>query len=121
MKKTIKEDLEEKYKKIVLINDNNLLIYTNNEIDPNKIDIRLRYIENNTIIEVLITSILEKDLKELLKINDKAIAVLKRREEQLVLDRLYVIDKHEFSLEDFIDIEYESAFSKKRGNEYVKR
>ena len=137
MKKTIKEKLEEKYLRTVLVNDNALLIYTENEFVEGRVDIKVRYVDRNIIKEQYITSISLQDFKtnrdNLIEINKErtAIATYKIDENNNQrLDRLYMLDTHSFDIADFADIEYKMYFpendlsfeliKKKRGNKNVK-
>ncbi len=136
MRNNIKEELEEMYLRSVLINDNSLLIYTENEYVENRIDLKVRYVERNKIIEQYITSLTKEEFEtkreDLIEINEAhtAIAVYKENEEGLKLDRLYMLDTRNFDIPDFVDIEYKMYFPennistqlvKKRGNKNGKR
>ena len=116
MRKNIKEELEEQYLRAVLINDDNLLIYTENEYVDNRVDMKVRYVDRNRIIEQYITSFTREEFltkrDELIEINDDrtAIATYKEQDEQLKLDRLYMLDTHWFGASDFIDLEYNRYF-----------
>ena len=118
MKKTIKEELEEQYLRAVLLNDENLLIYTENEETKDKVDVKVRYIEYDTIVERYITSITKKEFltkrNDLLEINDEhtAIAIFKEENKELVLNRIYMLDTHYYNIEDFLDLEYKRYFPK---------
>ncbi len=116
MRKNIKEELEEKYLRAVLVNDENLLIYTDNEYKENRVDIKVRYVDKNKIIEQYISSLTKEEFltkrEELVEINEAhtAIAIYKERDKNLVLDRLYMLDTHDFDIPDFVDIEYKMYF-----------
>ena len=116
MRKNIKEELEEKYLRAVLVNDENLLIYTDNEYKENRVDIKVRYVDKNKIIEQYISSLTKEEFltkrEKLVEINEAhtAIAIYKERDKNLVLDRLYMLDTHDFDIPDFVDIEYKMYF-----------
>ena len=137
MRKNIKEELEEKYLRTVLINDENLAIYTENEYVENRVDLKVRYVERNKIIEQLVTSFTKEEFltkrDKLLELNEAktAIAIYKENEDSLILDRLYMLDTHYFAIPDFMDIQYNMYFPenenamtyelvKKRGSEHGK-
>ena len=135
MKKTIREDLEEKYRRAVLVNDNALLIYTESETIENRMDVRLRYVDNNTIKEQYLTHMTRKEFEtqreERIEINEQrnAIAMYKIEGDDVILTRLYKIEEHTFAIEEFLDLEYKKWFSnhelsyelkKKRGTKDVK-
>ena len=118
MRKTIKEELEEKYIKAVLINDNALLIYTENEYDNNYVDIKLRYVSNGMIKENFLLKLSKDEFLNhdyMLQFNEEktAIAIYKVENEELELNRLYSLETHMFATDEFLDIEYRQMFSKK--------
>jgi hypothetical protein len=137
MRKNIKEELEEKYLRAVLINDENLAIYTDNEYVENRVDLKVRYVDKNKIVEQLVTSLTKEEFltkrEELLEVNEAhtAIAVYKEDKDSLILDRLYMLDTHYFAIADFMDIQYNMYFPehnntmtdelvKKRGSKHGK-
>ena len=140
MKRTIREDLEEKYIRTVLIDDNHLLIYTENEYTQNKVDVRVRTVEGCAIRDHYITSMTMKDFKErrqdLIEVNKDITAIAAYRideDNKKRLDNLYIFDVNEYAIPDFIDIQYSQYFPeyevslmdavvvKKRGKKDVKR
>ncbi len=129
MKKTIVEDFHEKYIKSIFIHDNALLIFRKNETDENKIDVAVRFVDNNSIKEQLLTTLdkTETDSK-LIEINNTgtAIAIYKMKNNERQLDRIYSLEEHFFALDDFLELEYQKQFQekqivKKRGLRYGKR
>ena len=129
MKRTIAEDFHEKYIKSIFIHDNALLIFRKNETDENKIDVAVRFVDNNSIKEQLLTTLdkTETDSK-LVEINDTgtAIAIYKMKNNERQLDRIYSLEEHFFALDDFLELEYQKQFQekqivKKRGLRYGKR
>lgn len=129
MKRTIVEDFHEKYIKSIFIHDNALLIFRKNETDENKIDVAVRFVDNNSIKEQLLTTLdkTETDSK-LIEINNTgtAIAIYKMKNNERQLDRIYSLEEHFFALDDFLELEYQKQFQekqivKKRGLRYGKR
>lgn len=129
MKRTIAEDFHEKYIKSIFIHDNALLIFRKNETDENKIDVAVRFVDNNSIKEQLLTTLdkTETDSK-LIEINNTgtAIAIYKMKNNERQLDRIYSLEEHFFALDDFLELEYQKQFQekqivKKRGLRYGKR
>lgn len=129
MKRTIAEDFHEKYIKSIFIHDNALLIFRKNETDENKIDVAVRFVDNNSIKEQLLTTLdkTETDSK-LVEINNTgtAIAIYKMKNNERQLDRIYSLEEHFFALDDFLELEYQKQFQekqivKKRGLRYGKR
>lgn len=129
MKRTIAEDFHEKYIKSIFIHDNALLIFRKNETDENKIDVAVRFVDNHSIKEQLLTTLdkTETDSK-LVEINDTgtAIAIYKMKNNERQLDRIYSLEEHFFALDDFLELEYQKQFQekqivKKRGLRYGKR
>ena len=129
MKRTIAEDFHEKYIKSIFIHDNALLIFRKNETDENKIDVAVRFVDNHSIKEQLLTTLdkTETDSK-LVEINDTgtAIAIYKMKNNERQLDRIYSLEDHFFALDDFLELEYQKQFQekqkvKKRGLRYGKR
>ena len=129
MKKTIVEDFHEKYIKSIFIHDNALLIFRKNETDENKIDVAVRFVDNHSIKEQLLTTLdkTETDSK-LIEINNTgtAIAIYKMKNNERQLDRIYSLEEHFFALDDFLELEYQKQFQekqivKKRGLRYGQR
>ena len=129
MKKTIIEDFRERYLKSIFIHDNALLIFRKSENDDTKIEVAVRYVDNSTIKEQLLTTLDKSETdSKLVEINDAgtAIAIYKMENEERKLDRIYSLEDHFFALDDFLDLEYQKLFSekpaiKKRGLKNVKR
>ena len=94
MKKTIKEELSEQYLRAYLANDNALIIYTENDIDDNLVDVKVRYIKRKTIIEDYLTSITMDDFKHrrsnFIRTNEDktAIAIFKKEEDSYQLEKI---------------------------------
>ncbi len=129
MKKTIIEDFRERYLKSIFIHDNALLIFRKSEKDDTKIEVAVRYVDNSTIKEQLLTTLDKSETdSKLVEINDAgtAIAIYKMKNEEKKLDRIYSLEDHFFALDDFLDLEYQKLFSekpaiKKRGLKHAKR
>ena len=113
MKKTIKEELNEKYIRVELVNDNALLIYTESETIENRVEVKLRYIENQAIKEQQLTTLSKKDFQtrkeELIHINSErnAIAIFNETEG---LDKVYSTEFNTFFVEDFAELGYATLF-----------
>ncbi len=129
MKKTIIEDFRESYLKSIFIHDHALLIFRKNENDDTKIEVAVRYVDNSTIKEQLLTTLDKSETdSKLVEINDAgtAIAIYKMKNEERTFDRIYSLEDHFFALDDFLDLEYQKLFSekpaiKKRGLKHAKR
>ena len=113
MKKTILDEMGVKVLREVFMDENSLLLYKENDKDKTKVDICVRFIENNSIKEHHIVT-LPKDklfigLIEFSK-NGKAIATYKEVREGFQLDRVYDLETHSFGIAEFLDLEYEKSF-----------
>ena len=128
MKKTIIEDFRERYLKSIFIHDNALLIFRKSENDDTKIEVAVRFVDNNVIKEQVLTTLDKSETdSKLVEINDTgtAIAIYKKENEERHLDRIYSLEDHFFALDDFMDLEYQRLFPekqaiKKRGLKNVK-
>lgn len=113
MKKTILEERRVSVLREVLINENTLLLYKQNEKEKDKVDIFVRFIEQGSIREHFLTSLpKEKLFIGLMEISKdgKGIATYKEEGEDFVLDRVYDTETHSFAVSDFIDLEYKKLF-----------
>lgn len=115
MKKTIKEDLETKYLKEELVNDNTLLLYE--ILGKNNILLKMRYIERNTLKE---TNIINLTLEEymsgkVVRLNEDntALAIFKNEDDKEVLTQVYDLETHYSTCLDFMDILYNKKFKDK--------
>ena len=116
MKSTIKQVIEEQYLASELLNDNALLLYSENQ-NSDLIDIKIRYVDHRAIKDQLIASVKRKSLTQGQTIvgvnhNQTAIAIFQRQEKDEKLVRLYSIEDHSFSQDDFIEVEYSQLFEK---------
>lgn len=116
MKSTIKQVIEEQYLAAELLNDNALLLYSENQ-NSDLIDIKIRYVDHRAIKDQLIASVKRKSLTQGQTIvgvnhNQTAIAIFQRQEKDEKLVRLYSIEDHSFSQDDFIEVEYSQLFEK---------
>lgn len=117
MKRTIKEDLEEKYIRAVLIDDNHLLIYTENEYTENKVDVRIRTVEGGAIRDHFITSMPMKYFRErrqdLIEVNKDITAIAAYRideDNKKRLENLYIFNVDDSVIPEFMDIQYSQYF-----------
>ena len=115
MKKTIKEDLETKYLKEELVNDNTLLLYE--ILGKNNILLKMRYIGRNTLKE---TNIINLTLEEymsgkVVRLNEDntALAIFKNEDDKEVLTQVYDLETHYSTCLDFMDILYNKKFKDK--------
>ena len=116
MKSTIKQVIEEQYLASELLNDNALLLYSENQ-NSDLIDIKIRYVDHRAIKDQLIASVKRKSLTQGQTIvgvnhNQTAIAIFQRQEKDEKLVRLYSIEDHSFSQDDFIEVEYSQLCEK---------
>ena len=115
MEKTIKKDRERFVLKEELVNDNTLLEYT---YEGMNIHIGVRYVDSPVggIKETHLCTIHVHDYQDmvpdLIRINDdrNAIAVFKRTDKGLQLDRLYDAESHGFVVDDFRDQQFKEKF-----------
>ena len=115
MKKTIKKDQERYILKQVYVNDNTLLQYT---YEDDKVIISVRFVETPLSgIKEHILCQLELDefmhsLEDFIQISDdkSAIAIYKKTDQGFQLNRLYHTNHHDFTVDDFMDLEYEKSF-----------
>ena len=118
MKKNIKEELETKYLKEDLVNDNTLLLYE--QIDDNDILVKMRYIRNNRLNEGYITHLTKEEFlagDRIVFNEDKtALAVFKKYKDREVLTEVYDLESHYSACADFMDCEYNMRFKDKVDN-----
>ena len=125
MKKTIKEEIATRYIKEELLDDNNLLQYAADD-SQNSVCIKIRYVEGNTIKEIVLATLSKEDFKErkvILNFNqDKtAIAIKERIGREYRLTKLYSLKDHSFSNPDFMEMEYRKLFNICNSKVYAKR
>jgi hypothetical protein len=113
MKKNILDEMGVKVLRQVLMGENSLLLYKENEKDKTKVDICVRFIEYDSIKEHHIVT-LPKDklfigLMEFSR-DGKAIAIYKEVPEGFQLQRVYDMETHSFGISDFLDLEYKKSF-----------
>ena len=125
MKKTIKEELATRYIKEELLDDNNLLQYAADD-SQDSVCIKIRYVEGNTIKEIVLAILSKEDFKErkvILNFNqDKtAIAIKERIGREYRLTKLYSLKDHSFSNPDFMEMEYRKLFNICNSKVYAKR
>ena len=124
MKKTIKEEQERIIIREEILDDNSLMQY---EFDKNinKVVLVVRFVKNNTIKEHVLTTMTLKEytdeLNRLVKINvnNTAIALFKKEAHEAyneyTLYNCYKLKEHDFSLVDFVDLEYKKYFPNNKG------
>lgn len=116
MRKTIKADKSRKILKEEFLNDNALLESTME--DNRDILVVVRFVEgpSSGIKEHILTKMNVYDYMSeynnlVKKSKDSStIAIFNKTEEGYQLNRVYDVNKHEFALEEFIDIVYEDKF-----------
>lgn len=122
MKKTIREDNQRKVIKQEYLNENSLQEVA---LVDGKIQITIRFVEGMSIKEhILATMTPEELINEVntYKVSDdgKKIALFRKKGDEYCLERLYDLEKHEFSISDFIDIEYKKHFKTPALNKYLR-
>ena len=114
MKQTIKEELETKYLKEELVNDNTLLLYEKNE---DEVLVKMRYIEFNRIKEIQITTLSFEEYIEgnRIRFNDDntALAVFKKEKDKEVLKTFYDLVTHSTYGSHLMSFGYNEKFSEK--------
>ena len=127
MKKTIREDIEEKYLRTVLINDNALLIYTEDENNPDRINVRVRYVDSSVIKDGRVTNLTREQFETrrniFLKLNSDrtALAVYREQDEGMELDFVYdLIDHTHYTTHD-AEPAYNVMFRKDDQSQYVRK
>ena len=125
MRSTIREELGVRYLREILIGENALLLYQENEKEKDKVDISLRYVEQKTIKDqFLITLPKDRLASGLIEINSTgtAIAMYQEVPEGLKLQRVYSIEDHSFGIPEFLDLEYKKHFSNHElSREFIKK
>ncbi len=126
MKRTIREDIEEKYLRTVLVNDNALLIYTEDENNPDRINVRVRYVDGSVIRENRITNLTREQFETkrnvLLEFNSdrSALAVYREFDDNISLDIVYDFKEHTSYTTHDTEPAYDTMF-KKTKNQYVRK
>jgi len=124
MKKTIREELSEKYLRASLVKDNALVIYTENETSEYLVDVKVRYIKENTIREEYLTSITIDDFRnrrnQLIVINDEKteISIFRHEDDFYQLDKIYSLETYYYEPPYILQKKKEQYFEK--GIEYFK-
>lgn len=122
MKDTIREDNERKVIKQEYLNDNALLEVA--EVDDS-IRISVRFVEKKTIKEHTISIMTKEKYAEIgessiiASEDGKKLAIFRKEGNEFQLDRLYDLEEHEFSVADFMDIEYRKHFKEPVLNKYL--
>ena len=115
MKNNIREELETKYLKEELVNDNTLLLYE--EVAENDILVKMRYIRSNKIHEGYITHLTKKEFEagDRIVFNDDntALAVFKKYKAREVLTDVVDLETHYSECSDFMDCAYNMKFNNK--------
>lgn len=121
MKKTIKEDNQRTVIKQEYLNNNSLLEIS---IVDGKIEVTIRFIEGKSIKEHILTImsvedfLLEKDTYRISE-DGKKMALFKTKNDEYYLERLYDLEEHEFTVCDFMDLEYRKHFTIPVLNEHL--
>lgn len=115
MKDTIKEDRNRIIIKEELLDDNNLIQYEYDKENDNVV-LGIRFIENRTINEHILTTLsiheYASELNKRVKINEdnSSIAIFNKKDNNYVLEDCYNLKEHSFSSSEFVDIEYNNKF-----------
>ncbi len=126
MKKTIREDLEEKYLRTVLVNDNALLVYTEDENNPDRIQVKVRYIKGSAIREDRITDLTREQFETkrslLFEYNEdrSKLAVYREQDERIELDIVYDFETHCSYTTHMAEMAYDNWFPNSKG-QYVRK
>lgn len=127
MKKTIREDIEEKYLRTVLVNDNALLIYTEDENNPDRINVRVRYVDGSVIKDGRVTNLTREQFETkrnvFLELNSDrtALAVYRERDEKIELDFVYDLERHSHITTHDAEPAYRVMFQKDKKGQYVRK
>lgn len=125
MKKTIKKEME---KNIIHSNyiDDNLLLECVYDEERDSVTIRVCYIKGNSIQETIFTTIsmdsYMESFSELVRVSEQkdTIAVFKKQDSLLTLDKVYDIKEHSMIPEDFKDVVFKQKFPQEElGNNLV--
>lgn len=116
MRKTIKADKSRKILKEEFINDNSLLELTME--DNRDILVGVRFVEGacsgikeHILMRMSVYDYMSEYNNLVKKSKDSStIAIFKKTDDGYQLNRVYDAEKHEFALEEFIDIVYEDKF-----------
>ena len=126
MKKTIREDIEEKYLRTVLVNDNALLIYTEDENNPDRINLRVRYIRESTIRESRIATLTreqflaKRDMMFEFNQDRTALAFYREDNDTFYLDLVYDFTNHSSYTTHMTEMAYDVKFPNHKG-QYVRK
>ena len=114
MKKTIKEELETKYLKQELVNDNTLLLYE--QLTDDLIEVKMRYIDFNRLKELSVAHLSLEEYVEgnSLRVNDNntALAIFKKIDKEERLSDMYDLETHCKACSDLLDWSYNIKFNK---------
>ena len=127
MKKTIREDIEEQYLRTVLINDNALLIYTEDENNPDRINVRVRYVDGSVIREGRVANLTREQFATKrnmffeLNSDRTALAVYREQDEGMELDFVYDLNKHIHITTHDAEPAYSVLFQKNKKGQYVRK
>ena len=121
MKNNIREELETKYLKTEIVNNNTLLLFEKES--NNKVIVRMRYIEDNKINERIITHLTEEEFiagdRIVFNEDNTALAVFKKHQTKEVLTKVFDLDNHYSECGDFMDCLYNLKF-KNKVDEYLR-
>ena len=111
--------MKEKNKQLLreeVLNDNNLLIFIHVPED-NKVYAKIRFIENNQIIEHYVARLTMEEYlagDRIVFNEDKtALAVFKKNDDKEILENFYNIEEHNSVSSDFLDCAYNLSFKNK--------
>lgn len=124
MKKSIREERSRIVIKEDMIEDNSLLQYI---ASPNGIDISVRFIDTatNSIKDHLLKAVPIEEFEDFLdrglQINESqdTIAIFKKTEKGMQLERLYYLSEHNFEECDFLAMAYQKKFPNQPLNKYL--
>jgi len=120
MKDNIREELETKYLKKELVNDNTLLLYEEVE---DKVLVKMRFIKNNKINEYYVARLTKEEffLGDSIRFNEDntALAVFKRKKDKDILINFYDLEDHETVNADFLDCAYNLKFNNKVRDDFT--
>ena len=121
MKKNIKEELETKYLKEDLVNDNTLLLYE--QVEENRIAVKMRFIEFDRLKEKHITNLTPEEFAagDRIQLNEDktALAVFKKYKGREILYNFFDLETHYAASPDYMDFAYNTKFKNKVDN-YLK-
>ena len=126
MKKTIREEIEEKYLRTVYVNDNALLIYTEDENNPDRINLRVRYVKGSAIRENRIATLTREQFETKRSLmfefsqDGQKMAVYREEDEKFHLDMVYDFETHCSYTTHMAEMAYDSVFPNHK-SQYVRK